>query len=143
MIISGVSCFKEASNLWPPPPFLPELPPPPGQNEFPQHPLGEFIEPDFDAKTGRRRSIFTDTAKRVVTNVIIRQESITAEVQSNISYETSDGATGDAYSMRTYQSLNSLATSVAISTNSLCSDENINGSHLSDEDDLIEEITRL
>lgn len=29
-----------------------DLPPPPGENEFPRRPLGLFVEPDFDTKVG-------------------------------------------------------------------------------------------
>lgn len=30
--------------------FKMDLPPPPGENEFPRQPLGLFIEPDYDTK---------------------------------------------------------------------------------------------
>ncbi|KAL9922344.1 USP6 N-terminal-like protein isoform 1-T1 [Glossina fuscipes fuscipes] len=98
-----------------------DVPPPAKVNEFPTKPLGEFIEADIEKKIGRRRSEYTDTEKQVINDVILRQEQNAIEVQSNVSYETSECATGDAYSMKTYQSITSLATSPAISSSSLYS----------------------
>ncbi|XP_037954501.1 USP6 N-terminal-like protein isoform X1 [Teleopsis dalmanni] len=98
-----------------------DVPPPPKTNEFPTKPLGQFIEADIEKKIGRRRSEYTDTEKQVINDVISRQEQNAIEVQSTVSYETSECATGDAYSMKTYQSITSLATSPAISSYSLYS----------------------
>uniref|UniRef100_A0A1A9WIQ1 Rab-GAP TBC domain-containing protein n=1 Tax=Glossina brevipalpis TaxID=37001 RepID=A0A1A9WIQ1_9MUSC len=98
-----------------------DVPPPVKVNEFPTKPLGEFVEADIEKKIGRRRSEYTDTEKQVISDVILRQEQNAIEVQSNVSYETSECATGDAYSMKTYQSITSLATSPAISSSSLYS----------------------
>ncbi|XP_023160058.1 USP6 N-terminal-like protein isoform X1 [Drosophila hydei] len=97
-----------------------DVPPPAKTNEFPTRPLGMFVEADREKKTGRRRD-YTDTEKQVLTDVISRQEQNAIEVQSTVSYETSECATGDAYSMKTYQSMTSLATSPAISSYSLYS----------------------
>ncbi|XP_017839200.1 USP6 N-terminal-like protein isoform X1 [Drosophila busckii] len=97
-----------------------DVPPPAKSNEFPTRPLGVFVEAEREKKTGRRRD-YTDTEKQVLTDVITRQEQNAIEVQSTVSYETSECATGDAYSMKTYQSMTSLATSPAISSNSLYS----------------------
>ncbi|XP_030554650.1 USP6 N-terminal-like protein isoform X1 [Drosophila novamexicana] len=97
-----------------------DVPPPAKSNEFPTRPLGMFVEADREKKTGRRRD-YTDTEKQVLTDVISRQEQNAIEVQSTVSYETSECATGDAYSMKTYQSMTSLATSPAISSYSLYS----------------------
>ncbi|KAL7736742.1 hypothetical protein ACLKA6_015595 [Drosophila palustris] len=97
-----------------------DVPPPAKSNEFPTRQLGVFIEADREKKTGRRRD-YTDTEKQVLTDVISRQEQNAIEVQSTVSYETSECATGDAYSMKTYQSMTSLATSPAISSYSLYS----------------------
>ncbi|KAH8384731.1 hypothetical protein KR093_006490, partial [Drosophila rubida] len=120
-----------------------DVPPPAKSNEFPTRQLGVFVEADGEKKTGRRRD-YTDTEKQVLTDVIsrwticdynrcdckyslirfyapYRQEQNAIEVQSTVSYETSECATGDAYSMKTYQSMTSLATSPAISSNSLYS----------------------
>ncbi|CAD7089548.1 unnamed protein product [Hermetia illucens] len=97
-----------------------DLPPPPQPNEFPQRQLGEFIEPDFEKKIGHRKSVFTENEREVLTNVILRQEIIgQTDVESTNSYENSESVTGDAISMRTYQSFNSLATSLALSTDTL------------------------
>ncbi|KAM7345168.1 USP6 N-terminal-like protein isoform 1-T1 [Cochliomyia hominivorax] len=98
-----------------------DVPPPAKVNEFPTKPLGQFVEADIEKKIGRRRSEYTDTEKQVINDVILRQEQNAIEVQSTVSYETSECATGDAYSMKTYQSITSLATSPAISSNSLYS----------------------
>lgn len=49
-----------------------ELPPPPQPNELPKRPFGEFTEPTFEAKIGRRKSIFTETEKEVTDNVVMR-----------------------------------------------------------------------
>ncbi|KAH8418612.1 hypothetical protein KR222_006752, partial [Zaprionus bogoriensis] len=97
-----------------------DVPPPAKSNEFPTRPLGVYVEADREKKTGRRRD-YTDTEKQVLTDVISRQEQNAIEVQSTVSYETSECATGDAYSMKTYQSMTSLATSPAISSYSLYS----------------------
>ncbi|XP_068144845.1 USP6 N-terminal-like protein isoform X1 [Drosophila tropicalis] len=98
-----------------------DQPPPAKSNEFPTRTLGDFVEADFEKKIGRRRNDYTDTEKQVITDVIIRQEQNAGDVQSTMSYETSECATGDAYSMKTYQSITSLATSPAISSYSLYS----------------------
>uniref|UniRef100_T1PJ32 Rab-GTPase n=1 Tax=Musca domestica TaxID=7370 RepID=T1PJ32_MUSDO len=98
-----------------------DVPPPAKVTEFPTKPLGQFVEADIEKKIGRRRSEYTDTEKQVINDVILRQEQNAMEVQSTVSYETSECATGDAYSMKTYQSITSLATSPAISSNSLYS----------------------
>ncbi|TDG45296.1 hypothetical protein AWZ03_008265 [Drosophila navojoa] len=100
-----------------------DVPPPAKANEFPTRPLGVFVAADLEKKTGRRRD-YTDTEKQVLTDVITRQEQNAIEVQSTVSYETSECATGDAYSMKTYQSMTSLATSPAISSYSLYSNGN-------------------
>ncbi|XP_067626342.1 USP6 N-terminal-like protein isoform X2 [Eurosta solidaginis] len=68
--------------------------PPPKPNEFPLRPLGQFVEADIEKKIGRRRSEYTDTEKQVITDVILRSEQNAVEVQSTMSYETSECATG-------------------------------------------------
>ncbi|XP_053965029.1 USP6 N-terminal-like protein isoform X1 [Anastrepha ludens] len=98
-----------------------DIAPPPKANEFPARPLGQFLEADIEKKIGRRRSEYTDTEKQVITDVILRSEQNAVEVQSTMSYETSECATGDAYSMKTYRSITSLATSPAVSSYSLYS----------------------
>ncbi|EDV37972.1 uncharacterized protein Dana_GF11146, isoform B [Drosophila ananassae] len=98
-----------------------DVPPPAKSNEFPTRTLGDFVEADMEKKIGRRRNDYTDTEKQVITDVISRQEQNAIEVQSTVSYETSECATGDAYSMKTYQSITSLATSPANSSYSLYS----------------------
>ncbi|KAH8319877.1 hypothetical protein KR074_008623 [Drosophila pseudoananassae] len=99
-----------------------DVPPPAKSNEFPTRTLGAFVEADMEKKIGRRRNDYTDTEKQVITDVISRlQEQNAIEVQSTVSYETSECATGDAYSMKTYQSITSLATSPANSSYSLYS----------------------
>ncbi|KAH8402340.1 hypothetical protein KR009_011433 [Drosophila setifemur] len=99
-----------------------DVPPPAKSNEFPTRILGDFVEADMEKKIGRRRNDYTDTEKQVITDVISsRQEQNAIEVQSTVSYETSECATGDAYSMKTYQSITSLATSPANSSYSLYS----------------------
>ncbi|XP_017146388.1 USP6 N-terminal-like protein isoform X1 [Drosophila miranda] len=98
-----------------------DVPPPAKSNEFPTRTLGDFVEADMEKKIGRRRNDYTDTEKQVITDVISRQEQNAIDVQSTVSYETSECATGDAYSMKTYQSITSLATSPANSSYSLYS----------------------
>ncbi|XP_034650696.1 USP6 N-terminal-like protein isoform X1 [Drosophila subobscura] len=98
-----------------------DAPPPAKSNEFPTRTLGDFVEADMEKKIGRRRNDYTDTEKQVITDVISRQEQNAIDVQSTVSYETSECATGDAYSMKTYQSITSLATSPANSSYSLYS----------------------
>ncbi|KAH8300636.1 hypothetical protein KR018_000482 [Drosophila ironensis] len=98
-----------------------DVPPPAKPNEFPTRTLGAFVEADLEKKIGRRRNDYSDTEKQVITDVISRQEQNAIEVQSTVSYETSECATGDAYSMKTYQSITSLATSLANSSYSLYS----------------------
>ncbi|XP_034103020.1 USP6 N-terminal-like protein isoform X3 [Drosophila nasuta] len=69
-----------------------DVPPPAKSNEFPTRQLGVFVEADGEKKTGRRRD-YTDTEKQVLTDVISRQEQNAIEVQSTVSYETSECAT--------------------------------------------------
>jgi USP6 N-terminal-like protein len=49
-----------------------DLPPPPQANEFAKNKFGEFIEPDFETKIGRRRTIFSETEREVTENVLTR-----------------------------------------------------------------------
>ncbi|XP_053965034.1 USP6 N-terminal-like protein isoform X4 [Anastrepha ludens] len=70
-----------------------DIAPPPKANEFPARPLGQFLEADIEKKIGRRRSEYTDTEKQVITDVILRSEQNAVEVQSTMSYETSECAT--------------------------------------------------
>ncbi|KAH8356701.1 hypothetical protein KR200_004680 [Drosophila serrata] len=98
-----------------------DVPPPAKSNEFPSRKLGDFVEADMEKKIGRRRNDYTDNEKQVITDVISRQEQNAIEVQSTVSYETSECATGDGYSMKTFQSITSLATSPANSSYSLYS----------------------
>ncbi|XP_049307547.1 USP6 N-terminal-like protein isoform X2 [Bactrocera dorsalis] len=70
-----------------------DVAPPPKANEFPVRPLGQFVEADVEKKIGRRRSEYTDTEKQVITDVILRSEQNAVEVQSTMSYETSECAT--------------------------------------------------
>ncbi|XP_036333446.1 USP6 N-terminal-like protein isoform X2 [Rhagoletis pomonella] len=70
-----------------------DIAPPPKANEFPARPLGQFVEADVEKKIGRRRSEYTDTEKQVITDVILRSEQNAVEVQSTMSYETSECAT--------------------------------------------------
>ncbi|XP_075169117.1 USP6 N-terminal-like protein isoform X2 [Haematobia irritans] len=70
-----------------------DVPPPAKVNEFPTKPLGQFVEADVEKKIGRRRSEYTDTEKQVINEVILRQEQNAMEVQSTVSYETSECAT--------------------------------------------------
>lgn len=51
-----------------------DLPPPASSNELPKRPFGQFIEPSFDVKIGRRNTIFTETEKEVTENVILKNE---------------------------------------------------------------------
>ncbi|XP_004517327.1 USP6 N-terminal-like protein isoform X3 [Ceratitis capitata] len=71
-----------------------DVAPPAKANEFPVRPLGQFIEADIEKKIGRRRSEYTDNEKQVITDVILRSEQNAVEVQSTMSYETSECATG-------------------------------------------------
>ncbi|XP_017000691.2 USP6 N-terminal-like protein isoform X1 [Drosophila takahashii] len=98
-----------------------DVPPPAKSNEFPSRKLGDFVEADMEKKIGRRRNDYTDAEKQVITDVISRQEQNAIEVQSTVSYETSECATGDGYSMKTFESITSLATSPANSSYSLYS----------------------
>ncbi|XP_017069325.1 USP6 N-terminal-like protein isoform X1 [Drosophila eugracilis] len=98
-----------------------DVPPPAKSNEFPTRKLGDFVEADMEKKIGRRRNDYTDAEKQVITDVISRQEQNAIDVQSTVSYETSECATGDGYSMKTFQSITSLATSPANSSYSLYS----------------------
>ncbi|EDV29955.2 uncharacterized protein Dana_GF22783 [Drosophila ananassae] len=98
-----------------------DVPPPAKSNKFPTRTLGDFVEADMEKKIGRRRNDYTDTEKQVITDVISRQEPNAIVVQSKVSYETSECATSEAYSMKTYQSITSLATSPANSSYSLYS----------------------
>ncbi|XP_055838183.1 USP6 N-terminal-like protein isoform X2 [Episyrphus balteatus] len=102
-----------------------DVPPAPKSIEFPQKPLGQLIEPEFEKKVGHRRSEYTENERQVINDVISRQEANAVEVQSTVSYETSECATGDAFSMKTYQSSTSLATSPAVSNYSLYSNGNV------------------
>ncbi|XP_054090887.1 USP6 N-terminal-like protein isoform X2 [Zeugodacus cucurbitae] len=70
-----------------------DVAPPPKANEFPVRPLGQFVEADIEKKIGRRRSEYTDNEKQVITDVILRSEQNAVEVQSTMSYETSECAT--------------------------------------------------
>lgn len=97
----------------------------PAPNEVPKL-LGQFIEPDFDAKIGHRKSMFTDVEKEARDNVIHGQDSLVLngiDGQSSYSY---DGTIEDTTnSIKTWQSANSLATSTAgISIESLGSSSN-------------------
>lgn len=58
-----------------------DLPPPPAPNEFPQKPFGVFVEPNFEAKVGIRKSIFSETEKEVTDTVIMRRELTVQELQ--------------------------------------------------------------
>ncbi|XP_058975266.1 USP6 N-terminal-like protein isoform X3 [Musca domestica] len=70
-----------------------DVPPPAKVTEFPTKPLGQFVEADIEKKIGRRHSEYTDTEKQVINDVILRQEQNAMEVQSTVSYETSECAT--------------------------------------------------
>ncbi|XP_032596898.1 USP6 N-terminal-like protein isoform X2 [Drosophila grimshawi] len=69
-----------------------DVPPPAKSNEFPTRELGVFVEADRDKKTGQRRD-YTNTEKQVLTDIMSRQEHNAIEVQSTVSYETSECAT--------------------------------------------------
>jgi len=92
-----------------------DVPPPAKSNEFPTRKLGDFVEADMEKKIGRRRNDYTDAEKQVITDVIsrcdheivnevisnnicmtCRQEQNAIEVQSTVSYETSECATGES-----------------------------------------------
>ncbi|XP_055379863.1 USP6 N-terminal-like protein [Condylostylus longicornis] len=103
-----------------------DSPPAPKVNETPTRPLGNFVEPDFERKIGRRRSTFTENERQTFENVISRQESNALEIQSNTSIENSEYAVGDPFSLKTYRSFNSLTTSISVSTLSLNSGGNNN-----------------
>lgn len=49
-----------------------DLPPPPQPVELPKYEFGQFIEPEFDSKVGRRKSKFTDNERKVTEDVILR-----------------------------------------------------------------------
>lgn len=49
-----------------------DLPPHPQDHEFPQNPLGQFVEPDFETKIGLRKTAFTDNERKTTENVIMR-----------------------------------------------------------------------
>lgn len=73
-----------------------DLPPPPAPNEFPQKPFGVFVEPNFEAKVGIRKSIFSVTEKEVTDTVILRREMTAQELQDIA--ESAPGATQTAHS---------------------------------------------
>ncbi|XP_064538147.1 USP6 N-terminal-like protein isoform X2 [Drosophila montana] len=106
-----------------------DVPPPAKSNEFPTRPLGMFVEADREKKTGRRRD-YTDTEKQVLTDVISRQEQNAIEVQSTVSYETSECATvtltvpEDSHSIRSSLAGTSVASHGSSETMSL-EDNNI------------------
>ncbi|XP_059622835.1 USP6 N-terminal-like protein [Phlebotomus argentipes] len=72
-----------------------ELPPPPGPNELPKRPFGEFREPSIESKIGRRKSIFSDTEREVTDNVILRRELTQQEIAES---RLSEGAIGGSNS---------------------------------------------
>ncbi|KAI9577872.1 hypothetical protein GQX74_011059 [Glossina fuscipes] len=80
-----------------------DVPPPAKVNKFPTKPLEEFIEADIEKKIGRRRSEYTGTEKQVINDVILRQEQNAIEVQSNVSYETSECATAEFITKNAYR----------------------------------------
>lgn len=64
--------------------FKLDLPPPAeGIREFVRGALGQFIEPNLDAKIGRRKSIFTDNEKSVTEGVILRQQETAEDLDDN------------------------------------------------------------
>ncbi|KAJ6649203.1 USP6 N-terminal-like protein [Pseudolycoriella hygida] len=71
-----------------------DLLPPPLPREFPQNPLGKFIEPDIETKIGRRKSVFTQNELRTTEAVILRQEAIAPDIVSNFSSDTDENLTG-------------------------------------------------
>lgn len=58
-----------------------DLPPPASAIELPQKPFGVFVEPNFEAKVGIRKSIFSVTEKEVTDTVILRREMTVQELQ--------------------------------------------------------------
>ncbi|XP_017106914.1 USP6 N-terminal-like protein isoform X2 [Drosophila bipectinata] len=107
-----------------------DVPPPAKSNEFPTRTLGDFVEADMEKKIGRRRNDYTDTEKQVITDVISRQEQNAIEVQSTVSYETSECATvtltvpEDSHSIRSSLAGTSVASHGSSETMSL-EDNNI------------------
>ncbi|XP_030369084.1 USP6 N-terminal-like protein isoform X2 [Scaptodrosophila lebanonensis] len=107
-----------------------DAPPPAKVNEFPTRTLGHFVEADLEKKIGRRRNDYTDTEKQVITDVISRQEQNAIEVQSTVSYETSECATvtltvpEDSHSIRSSLAGTSVASHGSSETMSL-EDNNI------------------
>ncbi|KAJ6647677.1 USP6 N-terminal-like protein [Pseudolycoriella hygida] len=57
-----------------------ELPPPAQLNEFPKKKFGLFVEPNFEAKVGIRKPIFSDTEREVTSQVIMQREQTAQEV---------------------------------------------------------------
>lgn len=49
-----------------------DLPPPPQQSELPKYEFGRIIEPEFEAKVGRRKTKFTETERKTTETVITR-----------------------------------------------------------------------
>ncbi|SPP75768.1 USP6 N-terminal-like protein isoform X2 [Drosophila guanche] len=107
-----------------------DAPPPAKSNEFPTRTLGDFVEADMEKKIGRRRNDYTDTEKQVITDVISRQEQNAIDVQSTVSYETSECATvtltvpEDSHSIRSSLAGTSVASHGSSETMSL-EDNNI------------------
>ncbi|EDW47794.1 USP6 N-terminal-like protein isoform X2 [Drosophila sechellia] len=107
-----------------------DVPPPAKSNEFPTRKLGDFVEADMEKKIGRRRNDYTDAEKQVITDVISRQEQNAIDVQSTVSYETSECATvtltvpEDSHSIRSSLAGTSVASHGSSETMSL-EDNNI------------------
>ncbi|XP_055694336.1 USP6 N-terminal-like protein [Lutzomyia longipalpis] len=72
-----------------------DLPPPPGANELPKRPFGEFREPSIESKIGRRKSIFSETEREVTENVILQRELTAQEIAES---RLSEGAIGGSNS---------------------------------------------
>lgn len=121
-----------------------DLPPPAAEHEFPRRPLGQFVEPDYETKIGRRKNLFSDNERKTTESLIIRQDSITPDVVSNFSYDNTEENIVEG-SIRTYQSYNSLATSIAVSHNGSISDDEDNNDYDDDGQSSVKsnEVTRL
>ncbi|XP_037051277.1 uncharacterized protein LOC119085120 [Bradysia coprophila] len=70
-----------------------DLPPPAQPNEFPKKKFGLFVEPNFEAKVGIRKSIFSDTERQVTSTVILQREQTAQEIaESQLNQATSIGS---------------------------------------------------
>lgn len=117
-----------------------DLPPQAGDNERPKKKLGDFDEKqqvDVDAVIGHRKAVFTDAEMRVHDEVISRQkEAVAAATESNgheinsQSEHASDDVNDENFgentlSIKTFQSYNSLCTSIASSMDSESSQDEV------------------